>query len=455
MIKSFLNRVCVIAAFFAFAKAYSQESLPSFLGKEAAVTQMLENNFGILLANKELEIAENNTSILNGGYLPTLTANGGGSFDRSNSTTDFNGATDAQGNERPDIVIEDAETTQYNASLDLAYTLFDGLGRKYNFKQLEEQYNLTRLQVRETIENTMVQLFSVYYEVARLEENALVLEEALKISNDRAIRAAYQYEYGQVNKLDVLNAEVDITTDSINMLTARQDLRNAQRDLNVVLGRDMEALAMVDTTVTFVSPLVIDSFVEKARENNVLLLQNNSDIEITELQIKAAKSLFLPTIGLTGTYGWNLVNSPESAFFPGTTRNANSLTVGANLRWNLFDGGSAIIGLKNAKLVKESQEILKKQLEQQVYRDIENARGSYKNALTVYALQEGNLITTQNNFNRSQERLKLGQISSIEFRQAQLNLLNAQVGKNTAKYQAKIAELQVLQLAGQLLNIDF
>lgn len=440
---------------FAFAKAYAQEVPSQVLSKDQAVSLMLENNFGIQLANNQVAISENNTSILNAGYLPSLTGNAGTNFDRTSSVTDFGGATDAEGNPRPDIEIDAAETTRYNASINLDYTLFDGLGRYYNYKQLKEQYNLTQLEARETIENTMLQLFSVYYEVARTEENVAVLEEALRISKERATRAQYQFEYGQVNKLQVLNAQVDITTDSINVLNARQSLRNAQRDLNVVLNRDLENLATADTTVAFVNELLIDSYVEQAPQNNVTLLQSEKDIIISEYQIKGAKALFLPTIGLTGSYGWNRSNNPASAFFPSTTATSNSLTAGASLRWNIFDGGRAVVALKNAKIFRESQELLKQQLEQQVRRDISNAKGDYKNALTIYALQTQNVLTNEDNFKRSQERLKLGQITSVEFRQAQLNLLNAQVTKNAAKYTAKLAELQVLQLTGQLLNIEF
>ena len=91
---------------------------------------------------------------------------------------------------------------------------------------------------------------------------------------------------------------------------------------------------------------------------------------------------------------------------------------------------------------------------QEVKRDIENAKDDYRNRLDILALQEKNVITAQNNFDRSNEQYKLGQITSVELRQAQLNLLNAQTNKNFAKYDAKLAELQLLQLTGQLLNVE-
>jgi len=114
-----------------------------------------------------------------------------------------------------------------------------------------------------------------------------------------------------------------------------------------------------------------------------------------------------------------------------------------------------VTAVRNAKINIETQELLKEQLTQEIKRDIANALGNYENALIIYRLQEQNVATSQGNFDRSNERFKLGQITSIEFRQAQLNLLNTQTAKNAAKYTAKIAEINLLQLTGQLLNVKF
>ncbi|WP_298330532.1 TolC family protein [uncultured Dokdonia sp.] len=440
-----VQNIAVFLLLFAFAKAYSQETPTSLLTKEEAIRTMLENNFGILLANNQVAVAENNTGILNTGYLPTISTTAGINYNVDNQEATFQDGTSRS--------VNGAETTRYNASVNLDYTLFDGLGRYYNYKTLKEQYGLSKLQARETIENVMVQLFTVYYEVARVEENLGVLENALEISKERELRAQYQFDYGQVNKLEVLNAQVDIVTDSTNILNARQQLRNAQRDLNVVLARELEDLKVADTTVAFINPISIEEYINEGTVNNISLLQSEQNIIISDYQIKQAKSLLLPTVGITGSYGWNEGNFPATNFLASST--STGFQTGATLRWNLFDGGSSIVGIKNAKIALDSQEYIKEQLKQQVERDISNATGNYYNALAIYNLQEQNVITSKANFDRSEERFKLGQITSIEFRQAQLNLLNAQTTKNAAKYTAKLAEIQLLQLTGQLLNVDF
>ncbi|MDY8134692.1 TolC family protein [Aquimarina sp. 2201CG5-10] len=426
------------------------------LTKEEAIRLTLENNFGILIATNNIEVAKNNKGVLNSGYLPSLSGNAGANYQSASSNTSFQGALDPNTGElRPDVEIDDAETQRYNAGLNLNYTLFDGLGRYYNYKRLKEQYNLTELQARETIENTILQLFTIYYEVARLSENIDILEETLEISQERVTRSNYQFEYGQNTKLNVLNAQVDVANDSINLLNTRQQLFNTKRDLNIILNEELEKQFEVDTTIKFTSELELNDYLEKATENNVTLLQNQSNIRISNYDLKVSKSGYLPSVGLTGSYGWNQSRNPPSAFFPGNVADTYTLAGGVSLTWNIFDGGGTITRVKNAKIALDNQELLKGQITSQVERDIANALGNYENRLKVYGIQQQNVITNQNNFERSRERFKLGQITSIEFRQAQINLINAQTNKNLAKYDAKLAELQLLQLTGQLLNIDF
>lgn len=425
------------------------------LSKQQAISIALESNYGIRIAKNNEAIASNNKDLLNSGFLPSLTANASGNIDETDTETDFDGALRDDGTPREPIEILDAVTQRYDASLNLNYTLFDGLGRYYNFKRLKEQYNLSNLQSREVIENTFLQLFSVYYEVARLEENVSILQQTLNISEERKLRAQYQFDYGQVSKLQVLNAEVNTTTDKVNLLNTQQQLKNTQRDLNVILNENLDRLFVVDTVVSFTNSLQMEKFVETANANNVNLQQIEIQNTINNYQVKQAESFLLPTINLSGSYGWNRVNNPASAFFPGNIRSDVSLAVGASLTWNLFDGGSSITTLKNAKLQKQNIDFEAQQIKQQVFRDIKNAKETYANALQIFELQKNNVVTATHNFERSKEQLKRGQITSIEFRQAQLNLSNAQTTKSSAKYTAKLSELRLLQLTGQLLNVDF
>ena len=446
------TKIINVTVFFFLLFSFSvnaQEILQdSLLTKEEVISRALESNFGIKMANNNVEIAENNQGILNSGYLPSLRAAGGYNYDLNDRLTE---PEDGENVDQRGI-----EGESYSTSINLDYTLFDGLGRLYNYKSLKERYNLSQLEARETIENTILQLLTVYYEVARLSENMEVLEETLQISQERVKRAQYQFEYGQSNNLVVLNAKVDVNTDSINILETRQQLQNTKRDLNVILNRDINNREFqVDTLVDFIPQLQIESFLEQSTYNNVSLLQAQSNIILSDYDIKVSKSGYLPTVGLTGSYGWNRNISAATAFFPGSTTTTDGLSAGLSLSWNIFDGGQTSVAIQNSKINKENQQLQKKQIALEVERDIANALGNYENKLYIYKVQEENVLTNQDNFDRSEEQYRLGQISSIEFRQAQINLLDAKTSSNLAKYDAKLAELQLLQLTGQLLNIDF
>ncbi|NNL83387.1 MAG: TolC family protein [Winogradskyella sp.] len=408
-----------------------------------AIALALENNYGIKIANNNVEVAENNKNVLNSGFLPTLTGNAGATFNRDNISAQFtNGES---------TTLEGAESSRYNASVNLNYTLFDGLGRLYNYKRLKEEYNLTELQARETIENTVTQLLTVYYDVARRSENLRSLEETLNISKERLTRASYQFEYGQNTKLDVLNAEVDINNDSINIINARQNLINSKRDLNVVTGNKIEQFFQVDTTIVFLMQLSKKDLLTKLYENNVRLIQIDKNIAINEFTLKANKSGYLPNIGLTGTYGWNENNNNQASFVAVSTN--TGVSGGINFSWNLFDGGGTVTRVKNAQINLENQKLQKEELVLNIEREFNNAWDDYQNKLRIFEVQQANIRTAKNNFERTEEKFKLGQVTSIEFRQAQLNLLSAELNRNQAKYDAKLAEIIVLQLSGELLNV--
>ena len=417
------------------------------LSKEEVISRALEENFGILLAENEVEIADNNQSIWNSGYLPTLTGLAGANYDLNDRIT--------EPEDSETIIQNGIESNRYNASINLGYTLFDGLGRFYNYKSLKEQYDLSQLEARETVENTILQIMSVYYEIARLSENVNVLEETLNISQNRVTRAQYQFDYGQVNNLAVLNARVDVNNDSIALIETEQQLRNTKRDLNVLLNREVNNNQFeVDTTVNFVTDLELENFVDEAEMNNVSLLQIEQNLEISDYDIKINKSGYLPTVDLTGSYGWNKNRSAATAFFPGSTTTTDGFAAGVSLTWDIFDGGRTKVLVENSKIRYENQEIIKERLQTEIRRDIANALGNYRNKLYILKVQEENVETNLDNFSRSEEQYKLGRITSIEFRQAQINLLDARTSLNLAKYDAKLAELQVLQLTGQLLNVE-
>ena len=149
----------------------------------------------------------------------------------------------------------------------------------------------------------------------------------------------------------------------------------------------------------------------------------------------------------------NLNKSPATAFsrYNNTTY---SVGVGASLSWNLFDGGRTSTRVKNAKLNFENQELFAQEARLSFDRDLLNALQNYKNTKEIFEIQKKQVETATYNFDRSQSQYQLGSITAIEFRQAQINLANAKNQRAIAKFQAKLSELQLIRLTGELLNVN-
>ena len=424
-----------------YSSIYAQEQLT----KEQAINIALENNYGIKYAKNAIETAKNNSSILNNNYIPNLTTSASATY--SNYNYDYT----SQSNVKTEA--NNAEAKVYSASLDLNYTIFDGLGRSYTYKKLKETHNLSKLEARTVIENTLLQIFTVYYEVAQLTENTKNITESLAISKQRLKRANYGYQYGQNTKLQLLNAEVDVNNDSISYINTQRLLTNSKRDLNMLLGRSISTNFIVDTAVEFQQIFDLQTILEKAKEYNVEMQKINKNIDINSLDIKINKSNLYPTLNFNSAYG--LGKNDNDGTYTYAEILSKGLSANVSLSWDIFDGGSNYTKIKNSKIEANNLQIEKEQVLNDLERTLANSLEIYNNSLFVIKAEEKNLETNKRNFFRTEELFKLGQITSIEFRQAQINLLNAQSNLSQAKYNAKNAELKLLQLTGNLLNIKF
>ena len=423
-----------------FSASFSQNKLT----KKEAINLALENNYGIKIAKNNIEIAKNNASIYNSGFLPKVNVSAGANYSLNN--------TELTNNANEVNEINDAESQAYNTSIGLNYTLFDGFGRSYNYKKLKETYNLSELEAQAIIENSVLQIFTTYYEVAQLTEDNQNILASLNISKQRLERAKYSFEYGQSTKLQLLNAEVDVNNDSIKYINTQRLLANTKRDLNLLLGRTITTKFNVDTDITFSLTFNSQNLLEKAKSHNIEIQKATKSIKLNNYDIKFNKSFLLPTLTLSGSYGYNKSKNDASVFINQTS---NGLNTGLNLSWNVFDGGNTKTRIQNAKIAADNLQVQKEQITNELERNVANALEIYNNALFILKAEDKNVETNKRNFSRTEEQFKLGQITSIEFRQAQVNLLNAQSNLNLAKYDAKNAELKLLQLTGDLLNTEF
>ncbi len=403
------------------------------------ISQTLENNFSIRYAENTKQISANNQSIYNTEYLPTASVSSGLSYTNEDQRTRF-----VDGNTQNSSNINQP----LNASVGINYVLFNGF-RLHNMRQLQAQYELSELQLRQVVENILVSTYAAFYQVAQLTQTVAIQKENLAVSKRRALRSQYAFEYGVQTKLDWLNAQVALNADSIAYVNATQLLKNAKRNLNLIMAREVSADYEVADQTTINTELRLEELQQYLDEKNSAILMADQNTLISEHLIKMNRAGWLPVVALNGSYSWN------KTYFQDANQDwaqRNGLGAGLTVSWNPFDGGKTRTQVRNAQISRETQLLQAEEVRLQTRRNLLNAWEIYQNALFVLGVQTTNLETSQLNFSRSEESYKLGNITNIEYRAAQVNLLDAKLDYLDAQYTAKNAEVSLMQLGGELLQ---
>jgi outer membrane protein TolC len=116
----------------------------------------------------------------------------------------------------------------------------------------------------------------------------------------------------------------------------------------------------------------------------------------------------------------------------------------------LFNGFLQSRNEKNANIGVSSAQIQFKQTQQRIQAQLQQAYQTYATNLVLLRLETQNQETAKQNMDISLDKFRLGSLSAIEFREAQLNYLNASARTSDAQFQAKQAEIILKQLSGEL-----
>ncbi|MFO7914179.1 MAG: TolC family protein [Candidatus Krumholzibacteriales bacterium] len=399
---------------------------------EEAVALAMKRNPGIAAARNDAEIAGNNASIGNAGLLPRL---------------DFRGSANYTGSDPPSG--PETETSITSAQLSASYTLFNGLGNIYGYRQLRTEEKINRLSAREQIENIIIQVSRAYYGAAEAFENLRVSRDLLEISRERLDRVKNRTEFGQGGTVDILAARVDYNTDTVTVVKARFAWEEAMRNLNSLLNRDVGEQFEVDPKVELARLRPLGLMREKALENNSSYRQAVESVESASLGHKIARSEFMPQLDLSTSYGWD-------QYSDGLDFNLNDPTAGwgvqATLSFNIFNGFRRWTDVRNASIRVRSRQLMEDQSLLELDRELVNAYESYSNSRTVLQLEKNNLESARVNFERTSDLYDLGRVTSTQFREAQLNLTRAETNVISATYTAKLNEIELMKITGELVT---
>lgn len=406
---------------------------------EDAVEIALENNYGIKLAENNLKIDQNSVTWGNAGILPRIEA----SIADNNSIQNLSQIR-SDGSE---VERSNAKNNSLNYGVRMDWTLFNGFGMFARYDQLKELEALGETQLKQTILDRVSNTMIIYYELVQQKQELAAMDSTLVISQQRVELAENRFAIGKASKLEVLNAQVDINTD--RTLYARQMERYAHTKirLNEILARDPQTDFTVVEFMLVDESLSLPTLAALAKEQNPDLQAQLINKRIAELEFKRVRATRYPTI--VGTTGYNFSESESSLGFT-TSSSAQGFNYGISASVNIFDGFNQKRNEQTAKIQLENTEIAIRQQAQTLQSQLEMAYETYRTNVSLIGVEENNQAIARENMDITVEKFRIGTISTMEFRTAQLNYINAKVRFSEATYQAKLSEIMLKQLAGNL-----
>lgn len=424
-------------------------SLASMHGQEVfslrrCIETGLERNYAICIVRNEQQISENNATLGNAGYLPTVDMSGG-----------FSGSITDTRNKLTDGTIEknngvNSETG--NVGLNVNWTIFDGFGIQAEYARLQELKRMGELNTRMTIEDFVADLSSEYYNLIRQKIRLRNLRSTLDLSRERLRIVEERYFIGSMSRLDLQQAQVDFNADSSKVLNQLEVVHTSRIRLNQLMALDnVEEEIHIKDSVIYPNPFLDEIELWKSTLSaNASLLIAQKNRTLSELDYKKVKSRNYPYVRLSAGYGYT-----ANLYEVGTIdlQHRLGLTYGVTVGIDLFDGFNRRREKRNARIQIHNQELRLQELELTLRADLSNFWMAYQNNLDLWSLEKENLVAAHENYRIAIDRYKLGDLSGIELREAQNSLLEAEERQSIAEYSTKLCEISLLQLSGQIMDM--
>ncbi|MDR1121491.1 MAG: TolC family protein [Dysgonamonadaceae bacterium] len=431
-----LCKLWIVANLLSFPAIYGQE----IYNLQRCLEIGLERNYDIRIIRNDQQITDNNRSIGNAGYLPTLnltTGYAGSLYDREQKTS--------TGERINSTGVQDRSVS---ADLGLEWTIFDGLKIQTNYKRLRELQQIGALNTRLVIEDFISQLSAEYYNFVQQKIRLKNLQAAVSLSRERLRIVEERYNIGSMSRLDLQQAKVDFNADSSKLIKQFEVLQTSRIHLNEMMALDdvNKRLIIRDSVIIPNALLDLEILRDKTLTTNAGLLLSQKNQTLSSLDYQVIKSRNYPYLRLNAGYGYGL-----NKYGVGTYKQQENigLTYGLTLGFTIFDGMNRRREQQNAKLQIQNRQLEYERLELGLKSDLSNIWIAYRNNLELLNLERQNLSTAKENYEIAIERYKLGDLSGIELREAQNSLLEAEERLLLAEYNTKICEISLMQISGQ------
>lgn len=422
--------------------ALAQES-QELLSIQDCIQIAIQNNPNLVQARNDAQVAKFNVLESYQGILPTINSSvNTGSIETGESeylSTEPVGIDSATGTVLYEQRIRKTEQLRRNsssASITLDQPLLDG-GLWYNqIRQAKSQKTAADFYFDSQRNTVILNVEQAFYDLLKQEKLLEVNQLAVERSQAQLNRAEKMFELGASAQIDVFRAKVSLGRDKISFINQQNSVETARKNLNLAMGRDpllpVKATGLLKIEESLPS---LDEYLSKAIQEQPLVKKSEADIKTSNLTIQMARGIMAPR--LTGYVNYDRFHEDFDFLYKKLDQNYQ-IRYGLNLSFNIFNGFSDYTAIQKAKLNRNSALEQFENYKRSLKSEIEQYYSNYLSLLEIVRINHENLDAAKEEYRLAQERFLIGAGTSLDVREAQVNLTDAEQILIAAQYNAVI-----------------
>ena len=348
--------------------------------------------------------------------------------------------------ERGDIVTRNNETPwSWSRRLSANWLLFDGGDR--NFQLRAARANVAAAEANEVAAEFSV-AYSVsqqYYAALAARESRSAAETALAEAQQNLRAAVGRIAAGAATRSDSLRAIIAVGNQQLAVLSAENDLQNANAALTRLVGVNFTVTAAdADTAL---APVAADSAtLAQYLVTSPALRSAQASLAAASASVRSSRTDYWPT--LSTSYGITN-NMSDTSFQLWQGRTLQNKSFGLSMSIPIFNGLAREETVQRAKITEMNARASLRDAELLGEQQLVQYVGQLRLAQARIAIQQASLEAAQEDLRVQQQRYQLGASTQLELLTTQTQLNSARFNLVNARYQVRIAKAQLEQLLGR------
>lgn len=418
----------------AFLSGIAQAQNVKHISENEILDGLAAKNLKILMADREVDKAQANYLQSSAVFLPRISA----SYTATRTTnplmafgSKLNQEVLTQNDFNP-VLLNDPDAINNFATVISVEQPLINVDQFYERRAAKLKLNATKLQGQRLKDYMHLETRQAYMQLQMAYKQYDVIALALSTANSHHENAANFLDEGLIQRADILDVQIRVSELENQLAKAQSQIKNASDFLKRVIQSDEEKTFKPTQELTLNANLnELGSAKVKADRADIQAMHYG--VEARDKMLKSSQMRYLPSLNAFGSY-----ELYDDEFFQA---DANGYVVGAQLKWNIFEGAQRI-----GKIKAQKAEIKIAEMELQDYKDeaklaLQKAKRNYQDALNEVETTAISVEQAKESLRIKEDRFAEGLEKSTEvleaeakFSQQQLKHYNAIFKHNYTSY---------------------